>query len=130
MAQTVIQSNDGFTLIEALMAVLLLTVMMLMSFQGLSTINRGVANNKIRLEAIKLGQELLVDTRMIPYVINSSYTTPQIVSRQVASYDINYTVNKVIVVEVPNVSKSVTFTIQWDGGNHSYVARTLVSDKL
>lgn len=133
MAQTVPRYNEGgFTLLEAMVAVLLLTVMMMWSLQGLMTVNRTVSKNKIRLEAIKLGQELLVDARAQSYVAVAVGNTTSTVARQIASYDINYTVNRNVapVAGSPgSISKSVIYTIGWDNGLHSYVARTVVSDQ-
>ncbi len=137
MVQTVHRYNErGFTLLEAMIAVLILTVMMMWSLQGLVTVTRTVSNNKIRMEAVKLGQELLVDARAQSYValpVNPS-TGPatSTVARQIASYDINFTVIR-DVIPVPGSTGSyckwVKYTIGWDNGRHSYVAQTVVSNQ-
>lgn len=131
MAPTAIRSNSGFSLMEAMIAVMLLTVMMMWSLQGLMAVNRSVSANKIRQEAIKLGQELLVDARSEPYLgVSVPSPNPYNVQRQIASYDITYTVTATVIEEVPNISKSVAYNIVWTQGGktHTYIARTLVSN--
>lgn len=126
-----LRSNKGFTLIEAMIAVAILVITTLWSLQGLISVKQNVSANVIREEAVKLGQELLTDARVTPYAapaLNSVDETFN-VTRQIASYDISFTVRRLIVVVLAGTTKSVEYTIGWDGGRHSYIARTLVSDQ-
>lgn len=130
MELTVHRNDKGFSLLEAMLAVFILTIMMLWSLQGLVTVNQSVSQNKIRQEAVSLGQELLVDARsMDTYVTLPVGDTTVDMSRQVASYDVVFSVNRVVDAFIPGVSKSVVYTISWDGGNHTYIARTVVSNQ-
>ena len=126
-----LSNNRGFTLLEAMIAFLILTVSMLLTMEGLITANRNVAQNKIRLEAMKLGQELLNDARNQSYVslaVTSPATTHFQSQRQIASYDISYDIYRTVAVEVSGVSKSITYRITWNNGKHTYTTNTLISD--
>ncbi len=132
MAQSVIRYNKGFSLLEAMIAILLLAMMTMWALQGLVSINKTVSNNKIRQEAIKLGQELLVDARVEPYTTLSAISPliPATINRQIASYDIAFTITPAVAIILAGVSKSVTYTITWttEGDLHTYVAQTMVSN--
>ena len=130
MAQTVHLNKEGFTLVEAMIAVFLLTVMMLWSMQGLIAVKQNVSNNKIRKEAISLGQELLVDARSTDtYVTLPVGDTTVDMPRQIANYDIVFSVNRVVQAIIPGVSKSVVYTISWNNGATNYIASTVVSNQ-
>ena len=130
MALLATKFNDGFSLLEAMIAVFILTVGMLLSMQGLMTINSSNSDNQIREEAVRLGRELLVDARSEAYsALSADVVSP--ISRQIGSYKIDFTVTETVEVVVMGVSKSVEFLIEWDrkGQTHSYMARTIVSDQ-
>jgi prepilin-type N-terminal cleavage/methylation domain-containing protein len=130
MALLALQCDDGFSLLEAMIAVLILTVAMMWAMQGLLTINSANSDNQIREEAVRLGRELLVDARSEAYaVLSEDVASP--ISRQIGSYTIDFTVTETVTVVVTGVSKSVEYLIEWDrkGQTHSYLSRTIVSDQ-
>jgi len=112
-----------------MIAVAILVISSLWTLQGLISVKQNVSANVIREEAVKLGQELLTDARVTPYGSLSLVNDTQVVTRQVANYDISFTVKRLIKVVLAGTKKSATYTIEWDGGRHSYVARTVVSDQ-
>jgi len=112
-----------------MIAVAILVISSLWTLQGLISVKQNVSANVIREEAVKLGQELLTDARVTPYGSLSLVNDTQVVTRQVANYDISFTVKRLIEVVLAGTTKSATYTIEWDGGRHSYVARTVVSDQ-
>lgn len=125
----------GFTLIEAMIAILLLTVMMLASVVALVSIKDRNVENVIRQEAVKLGQELVNDTRNQPYSIIPNGTTDSTVTRHGGGFDITFAVNQVVADLLPiGNAKSVIFTITWTSAsmtnaNKTYVTRTLVGNR-
>lgn len=127
------KDSPGFTLIEAMIAILLLTVMMLASIMGLVDIkNRGVENT-IRQEAVKLGQELVNDIRNEDYAAIGNGQVIQNVTRQVGGFDMVYVVQEDIADVVAGTAKSVIYTISWTSSFNSnaktYTTRTLVADR-
>ncbi len=140
MVRTVMLYKEakGFTLIEAMIAVLILTVMMLWSARALVGIKNSGVEDVIRQEAVKLGQELVNDVRNEDYTAIPNGNLTQVITRQVSGFDINFTVNRVVAVELVNTAKSVVFTITWQSvgqqgvsategtTGRTYIARTMV----
>lgn len=124
----------GFTLIEAMLAVLLLTIMMLASVVALMSLKDRSIENVIRQEAVKLGQELVNDVRNQPYSILPVGTTDTTTPRHGGGFDINFAVNRVVTDVIPSTSKSVVYTITWTSASitnpdKTYVTRTLVGNR-
>lgn len=132
------KNNEGFTLVEAMIAVLILTVMMLASTIALVDIKDKGVENVIRQEAVKLGQELVNDARNQQYSALPVGTINQNITRHASGFDVNFAVQRTINDVVLNTAKSVVYTISWtstakagwsatDGvSGKTYMARTLV----
>ena len=131
MVPAVQHTNSGFSLLETVIATLLLTVMMLWSVQGMITAYNYTGRNQLRDEGVRLAGEALTDARNTPYISLSSGTTTKTVARQIRSYDLNYTVDQVVVSEIANLAYSVEITVKWQhkGKNYQYQVATIVGDK-
>lgn len=121
---------QGFTLVEAMIAIFILTVMMLTTTVALVDIQDRGVENVIRQEAVKLGQELINDARNEEFSALPAGSSNQQITRQVAGFDVSYGVQRDIAEVVLNTAKSVNYVITWTStaksNAKSYTARTLV----
>jgi type IV pilus assembly protein PilV len=131
MVQTVSLNNKGFTLIEATIATLLLSLIMLWSVQGMIGTYKYSTRNNLRDEAIRLAGETLTDARNTPYASLVIATTTSTVQRQIRSYDVTYTITEDVKTALPNIANSVEVTVAWtySGTPYQYQVSTLVGDK-
>lgn len=143
LAQVVVMKNNflyhsaeiekdqaGFSLVEAMIAIFLLTIMMLGALRGMTTIYDIGRLNAIRDEGSKLSQEMLTDAS------NQLYTAlvtqaPVQVARQVKNVDVNFTVTQTVIVQVASVAKSVNILVAWNykGKNYSQTSSIIVGNK-
>ena len=130
-------NEKGFTLIEAMIALIILAALMLGSTTAIVAMkNRGV-ENLIKKEAVKLGTDLVNNVRNELY--SSIATGPVFVHpdspivRNVGGFDVAFNVTQLNAVVQANTAKSAIFTITWTSASSSntkeYVARTLVGRK-
>lgn len=123
-------ADGGFTLVEAMIAVFLLTVMMLASTRALVYIKDNSVEGVIRQEVVKLGQELVNDIRNQGYDALTAGTITMISTRHTSGFDVDFSVQRVIANVAPSTARSVVFTISWTSASNSntktYVTRTLV----
>lgn len=131
MVQPVSLNNQGFTLIEAIIATLLLSVMMLWSVQGMIGTYQYASRNHLRDEAVRLAGEELTDARNTPYATLAAGTTTRTVQRQIRSYDVTYTITEVVATALANIAYSIQITVVWNYGGtpYQYQVTTLVGDK-
>lgn len=131
MVQTVTHDNKGFSLLEAVIATLLLSVMMLWTMQSMISAYSFSGRNHLRDEAVRLAGEALTDARNTPYASLTPGTTTNTIQRQIRSFDVGYTVEQVVATEVASIAYSVVITVEWrhEGNDYDYSVATIVGDK-
>lgn len=142
MEQTAIhgkaRKRGGFTLIEVMVALIVLALGMLISVMGvMATIDQGVLD-EMRSDAIKIGQELTEAARNMPYAGIQPYPWPHQVTRQVEKRNVTYNVQMQYAASgtAGNAAQDamVQFTVTWQFKpplsnylhTYSYVAQTIV----
>lgn len=132
------RKRGGFTLIEVMVALIVLAMGMLASVMGImSALDQGVLD-EMRSDAMKIGQEQLEAARNMPYTSIESYQWPAQITRQVGKKNVSYNVQMQFTPS--NIGGNaaqdamVQFTVTWrfkpplSGSLHtySYVAQTIV----
>ncbi|MGC8493600.1 MAG: type IV pilus modification PilV family protein [Syntrophobacteraceae bacterium] len=87
------RNKGGFTLIEVMVALIILAIGMMVSTMGImAAINQGVLDD-MRSNAMKIGQEQLETARNMPYGnIQTSNLWPTQITRQVEKANVTYNV--------------------------------------
>lgn len=125
-------NNKGFTLLEALIAILLLAILTLWNMQAMLTAYGFTSRNQIRDEAVLVVGEELTDYRNKPFSTLAAGTIgPTNIQRQIRNYDQSFTVNTDIVNQEAGIAYSVKVTASWvhKGNAYTYSATTIVGDK-
>jgi type IV pilus assembly protein PilV len=126
----IVRGNSGFTLIEALMAMLILTVVLLGLLQAVIFAADATMKNSLRDTAVNVAKEELETQRTLAkssgvsaVVTNASYT----VQRTIKSYTFTYTLNRTVTAQVD--SRLVNLTVSWTykGATFTYNPQTLIS---
>jgi len=124
----VIRNNQGFTLVESMVAILLLSIMMLASFTGLIASYRSTATNALRDEGVILGQEMATLARNTPYASLANSTTYP--TRQVSNATVTYTVQQTVSTMVIGLVSAVQIDVSWgyQGQTFQYTATAIVGN--
>lgn len=130
MESTALKNEHGFSLIEALVAMLILSVILLGALEGLMVSYRTSSMNALRTEAVSIAEETANTLRNTPYANLINGTTTNTVSRQIANATVPFTVTQVISDAVVNVAKSVQITVAWthQGQTITHTATILVGN--
>lgn len=129
--QNAMRTNKGFTLLEAVIAIFLLTVMMLWTIQSMVSAYSLASRNQLRDEAVRLTEEILTDDRNKPFSSFAPGTTPTYtVKRQIRNYDYDYSVDREVITEVPGLAYSITINVQWQhkGTTYNNKSTTIIGD--
>lgn len=134
MAPTNVISNNrkGFTLLESVISILLLSLIMLWSMQSMLAAYSLTSRNQIRDEAVRLAGETLTDLRNTPFSSLSAGTMATLnIQRQIRNYDQAFTVEREITSEVAGLAYSADVTVNWTfkGKNYTYNSTTIIADK-
>ncbi|MBU4408449.1 MAG: prepilin-type N-terminal cleavage/methylation domain-containing protein [Proteobacteria bacterium] len=113
MEPIALKTEEGFTLIEALVAMLILSVILLGALQGLMVSYRTSSTNTLRNEAVSIAEETGNALRNTPYTDLVNGTTVNVVTRQIANASAPFTVTQVVADSVASVAKSIQITISW-----------------
>ena len=145
MGLTVIQSDKGFTLIEALVALVILAIVLLGLLAGLIVTLQYNLLNFMREEAGSVAQECIENIRSMPFTdiqvvnidCNDTTTVPvstpclntggvNIVNRQVRNASVSYRVGW-SVTDRTNI-KEIDVEVCWNyqGRNYTYSVKTFV----
>jgi type IV pilus assembly protein PilV len=123
-----LRSRFGFTLVEVLVAMLILVVGMLGSLIGVMAASDHNLGNSLRNEAMRIAQEHLEDIRTGPFL--SIAPAVSLVQRQIRKS--SYTFTATTGVQTSGTLRQVTVTVQWSykGRSRSYVAETIVRSRV
>lgn len=127
-------NNKGFTLLEAMIAISLLTFIMLWTLQGMLSAYNFAARNQHRNEGVRVAGEVLTEARNIPYATLSKQTQPsnEVRARQIRNYSAAYTVKKTVTpIGTDGLACSVNIVVSWihKGIPYNYTVSTIVADK-
>lgn len=124
------QTNDkGFTLVEAMVAILLLAVLLLGALTGLIASYKATSQNALRDEGIKLAQELINDARNTPYAsLVVGAAAPYTITRQVTNTNVPYTIQQTVTEVVVGLDRMVQIDVSWahQGQNYTHTATAIV----
>ncbi len=132
------RNPGGFTLIEVMVALIILAIGMMVSTMGImAAINQGMLD-QLRSTAMKIGQEQLETARNMPYNSIQNYAWPPQINRQVEKANVAYGVQMQFTPSATggnaNQDALVQFTITWqfkpplENSVHTYkyVTQTIV----
>jgi|GEM_PF-1636870 len=130
----VMRNKKGFTLLEALIAIVILAVMMLGSLKALSGLYQFSTNNTLRDHAVRLADEILTDYRNIPYnnTLLDLGTKAQVnYQRQINNANVTFTTEVTVTQAVSTVAKSVGVQVTWStkGKQYTNTTSTIVANK-
>ncbi len=111
-------SNQGFTLVEFMVAIVILMVGMLGMLQAITLAMDKNRDNLLRTEGIMLADERMMAVRALSFAsVSTTATSPpkEAVSRGFKSYSVQK-----IVAQLTGRSKEVTINVTWRKKNSSY----------
>ena len=118
MAKVSASDSRGFTLVEVLMAMLIMTVGLLGLLQSMQVAYQNNARNKLREEAVQLAEEQMNDFRQMSFGIVTANRVIASISRTIAGGSRNFNVmrnsesmgtdSRRLTVEVAWTFKNVT----------------------
>jgi prepilin-type N-terminal cleavage/methylation domain-containing protein len=117
--------NDGFTLIETLIAVVIFAIMSLAMTSLMVTNTRMISENAQSSEAIGYAQELLENLRQVS--VDSLSAGSKSATRQSARGTV-YTITWTVTPNTPSAGRtSVAVTVAWDhkGSPRSYATQSI-----
>ena len=116
MPQPVPKDNQGFTLIEFLVAILILMVGLLGLLQVINVAMNSSRENKMRAEAINMADQLMATQRILPFAAVLSKNSSCFVKAGGISFG-RYSINRVVGTGITGgtstTTKSVTIGVAW-----------------
>lgn len=133
-------NSEGFTLLEAMLAIGILAFIMLWTLQAMISAYDIAARNRLRNEGVRLAGEELTDVRNTPYAtllsIAQSQTPPipKTEQRRIRNFNANYTITRTVtavVVGGESLACSVLVVVNWlhKGTAFNCTVSTIVADK-
>ena len=129
MAVNALKDKNGFTLLEALIAIALLVLMMLALWRSAAMIMNRNVENSLADEAVKIANEEIENLRNMPFSSLSHVPTSKTEIRKVRNFNQTFTVNEALNATSTSVYVT-TITVNWTYGGkpHSYSATTVIAD--
>ena len=133
VVRTVNQKNRGFTLIEVLVAILILFISMMAVLHALGLSVEHNMKNIIMDEAVRISEQRMNELRNMPVttLVSSTSSTKLTISRNFRNITIDYTVNW-IVENLSADSRAIQVLVQWRWKNidHQHTATSIVSSGI
>ena len=131
--ETVNQKNRGFTLIEVLVAILILFISMMAVLHALGLSVEHNMKNIIMDEAVRISEQRMNELRNIPVatLVSSTPSTKLTISRNFRNTTIDYTVNW-IVENLSADSRAIQVLVQWNWKkiDHQHTVTSIVSSGI
>ncbi len=130
MEQNAYLNDSGFTLIEFLVAIVILMVGMLALLEVVNVALKQNLTNQLRNEAVMIADNRMALEMTKPFALISTNVTPHssTVTRNVNIAQKNFTVRKT-GTSVSTTTKNVDITVLWDYKNtpYTHTVRSLIS---
>lgn len=113
--------SEGFTLLESIFAVFLLTIVMLWTMQCMVGAYNITLRNQLRDEAVNIGEEQLTIVRNTPFstLFNNPTTTDLCVTRQIRNFNYRFEVKNTIS-KVLDIAVAAECVITWKVAKKKY----------
>jgi len=118
---------EGFTLLEALIAITLLIFMMLALWRSAAMIMNRNVENSLADEAVKIANEEIERLRNSPFTFTTG-TTTSTVTRQVRNFTQTFNISDAFVVWGTVARVTVTVSWTYGGKTHSRQVVTVVAN--
>lgn len=109
-------NSRGFTLIEFLVAILILMVGLLGMLQGINLAMEKSMENVFRNEGVLVADDLMMATRNKTFASIPTTTTASFVSRYTRGVSKNYSTQQIVSMPTPN-TKEVIINVSWNYRN-------------
>ncbi len=124
METPALQDNRGFSLVELLVSIVILTIALLGILQSLTIYTRHNLHNLVREDAVRIAQQCLED-------IKNKVDCPTVVSRRFRDFSINFYISAPLVSSLPQgsntpVSIKVSFKYPFSGASNATYTLTSV----
>ncbi len=125
MVIPVIRSEEGFSLVELMVSMVILTIALLGILQALTVYTKHNLHNLIRENAVRISQDCLQDIR-------HKVDCPSMVSRRFRNFSIDFYINAPSVTSLApgnnNITITISFTYPFDnnGTNATYTLNSVV----
>lgn len=125
MERIVIRDKGGFTLIEVMIAFVIILITMLGLLNLTAQVTAVGVKNTIRDEGIKVAEEIMAQQRALPYD-NIVTNTPANLTRNLRNFSVTYSPTVSVTPYANAKIIDVTVTWQYRGTNYSHTISSLV----
>lgn len=125
MERIVIRDKGGFTLIEVMIAFVIILITMLGLLNLTAQVTAVSVKNTIRDEGIKVAEEIMAQQRALPYddIVTN---TPAKITRNLWNFSVTYSPTVSVTPYANAKTIDVTVTWQYRGTNYSHTISSLV----